>query len=185
MSGHILEQIEDWKLEAKLEDNARYFYHTKIVDRILKGKKLYVIGRKGTGKTAITENLVSRKDNGYFAQKLTFKNFPFNKLYELEDKGFNSPNQYITLWKYLIYSTTCKMLIQDESIDITTRNKLASLFPEDISNALPSAVARWTGFKFDLKILGNGVGVGANKEVLPQNLWVDFRIWRPEQLPGK
>jgi hypothetical protein len=20
--------------------------------------------------------------------------------------------------------------------------------------------------------------------VLPQNLWVDFRIWRPEQLPG-
>lgn len=23
-----------------------------------------------------------------------------------------------------------------------------------------------------------------NKSVLPQNLWVDFKAWRPEQLPG-
>ena len=128
MSNNILEQIEDWKLEAKLEDNTRYFYHTKIVDRIVNGKKLYVVGRKGTGKTAITENLVARQDHDYFAQKLSFKNFPFNMLYELEDKGFTSPNQYITLWKFLIYSSTCKMLIKDESIDLVTRNKLGRIY---------------------------------------------------------
>lgn len=175
MDSNLLEEIEDWKLEAKLEDNQRYFYHTKVVDRILKGKKLYVIGRKGTGKTAITENLVTRNENGYFAQKLTFKNFPFNKLYELEDKGYNSPNQYITLWKYIIYSTTCKMMIQDQSVDIVERNKLEKLFPEDISTALPSAVEKWTGFKFDIKILGNGIGIGANKnspECQHEN-WID------------
>jgi hypothetical protein len=174
MGFKLLEEIEDWKLEAKLEDNSRYFYHTKIVDRILKGKKLYIIGRKGTGKTAITENLVTRRENGYFAQKLTFKNFPFNKLYELEDKGYNSPNQYITLWKYVIYSTTCKMLINDHSIDLTTRTELEKLFPEDISNALPSAIERWTSFKFDVKILGNGIGLGANKESKANNgSWTD------------
>lgn len=164
MGNNLLDEIEDWKLDAKLEDNSRYFYHTKVVDRILKGKKLYVIGRKGTGKTAITENLITRSENDYFAQKLTFKNFPFNKLYELEDKGYTSPNQYITLWKYLIYSTTCKMLVKDQSIDNTIRDKLEKLFPEDISSALSSAVDRWTGFKFDIKILGNGVGLGVNKE---------------------
>ena len=50
----ILEEIEDWKLEAKLESSERYFYHTRIVDRIAAGKKCFVIGRKGTGKGYLT-----------------------------------------------------------------------------------------------------------------------------------
>ena len=39
MSKELLEQIEDWKLEAKLENTGRYFYHTRTVSRILKGQK--------------------------------------------------------------------------------------------------------------------------------------------------
>lgn len=160
----ILEEIEDWKLEAKLEDNERYFFHTRTVDRIVTGKKLYVIGRKGTGKTAITENLISQNDPMIFSQKLTFKNFPFNKFYELQDKGYTAPNQYITLWKYLIYSTTCKLLVGNHSVPAEVRDNLQKLFNDDISNALPNAVARWTGFKFDVKVLATGVAFAANKE---------------------
>lgn len=160
----IMTEIEDWKLEAKLEDNERYFYHTRIVDRILAGKKLYVIGRKGTGKTAITENLISQREPCTFSQKLTFKNFPFNKFYDLQDQGYTAPNQYITLWKYLIYSTTCKILIDNNGVADDVRDRLRELFNDDISNALPSAVERWTGFKFDVKVLSTGFGVGVNKE---------------------
>lgn len=171
----VLEEIEDWKLEAKLENNERYFYHTKIVDRISNGKKLYVIGRKGTGKTAITENLIGIRERGFFAQKLTFKNFPFNKLYELEDRGFTAPNQYITLWKYVIYSATCRMLISNDNVALEVREKLREIFNDDITNALPSAVERWTGFKFDVKILGTGIGGGVDKKVeTPENSsWID------------
>lgn len=172
---NVLEEIEDWKLEAKLEDNERYFYHTRIVDRITNGKRLYVIGRKGTGKTAITENLISNRDACTFSQKLTFKNFPFNKFYELEDKGFTAPNQYITLWKYLIYSTTCKLLIENNSVADDVRDKLRKLFNDDISSALPSAVERWTGFKFDVKVLEIGVAIGGNKGHVTQenSSWID------------
>lgn len=173
MNIGFLEEIEDWKLEAKLEDTERYFYHTRIVNRILKGQKLYLIGRKGTGKTAISEYLNSLKKHDYFSKKLTFKNFPFNKLYQLEDKGFNTPNQYITLWKYVIYSTVCQLMIKNEAIDLEVRNKLENLFNDDITNALPNAVERWTGFKFDVKILGNGFGVGGNKENSDNNNWID------------
>jgi len=171
----VLEEIEDWKLEAKLENNERYFYHTKIVDRISNGKKLYVIGRKGTGKTAITENLIGIRERGFFAQKLTFKNFPFNKLYELEDRGFTAPNQYITLWKYVIYSATCRMLVSNDNVALEVRDKLREIFNDDITNALPSAVERWTGFKFDVKILGTGIGGGVDKRVeTPENSsWID------------
>ncbi|MEJ2793256.1 hypothetical protein WAE56_07550 [Iodobacter sp. LRB] len=166
MSIELLEEIENWKLEAKLEDNERYFYHTRIVHKILKGQKLYVVGRKGTGKTAISEYLNSISEPNYFAQKLTFKNFPFNKLYELKDKGFTAPNQYITLWKYVIYSTVCQLMKNNPSIDLDSRDKLRDIFNDDIENALPNAVERWTGFKFDLKILGSGIGFGNNKETV-------------------
>ncbi|CAH1201949.1 conserved hypothetical protein [Candidatus Nitrotoga sp. BS] len=171
----VLEEIEEWKLEAKLEDNERYFYHTRTVDRIVNGKKLYIIGRKGTGKTAITENLITKKEACTFSQKLTFKNFPFNKFYELEDKGFTSPNQYITLWKYLIYSTTCKLLIENNSVAGDVRDKLKNLFNDDISSALPAAVERWTGFKFDVKILEIGFGIGGNKKhiTVENSNWIE------------
>ncbi|SIS82435.1 P-loop ATPase, Sll1717 family [Neptunomonas antarctica] len=166
MSIQLLEEIEDWKLEAKLEDSERYFYHTRVVSRILKGQKLYIVGRKGTGKTAISEHLATLKTSGLLPVKLTFKNFPFNKLYELQDKGFTQPNQYITLWKYVIYSTTCKLMADNPSIELETRQKLKKIFNDDIENALPSAVERWTGLAFDLKILGSGIGFGNTKETI-------------------
>ena len=166
-ANNVFEEIENWKLEAKLEDNSRYFYHTRIIDQILSGKKLYVIGRKGTGKTAITENLISRTENEYFARKLTFKNFPFNKLYELEDKGFSNPNQYITLWKYVIYATTCKMLIDNKNVSFESREKLKEIFPDNIESALASAVERWTSTGFNLNILGNGGGFNQGKTLQP------------------
>ena len=139
MSEDLLEELEEWKLEAKLESSKRYFYHTRVVDRLSKGKKSYVIGRKGTGKTAISQYLASSTAEGEFAQKLSFKNFPFNTLYELEDSGFTSPNQYITLWKYLIYSSICKMLSRNKSVDLGSRQKLQKLFNDDLESAFPSA----------------------------------------------
>lgn len=171
----VLSEIEDWKLEAKLEDNERYFYHSQIVQRISNGKKLYVIGRKGTGKTAIAQNLITEREACTFSQKLSFKNFPFNKFYELEDKGFSAPNQYITLWKYLIYSTTCKLLIENNSVPDEIREKLKKLFDDDISSALPAAIQRWTGFKFDVKILASGFAIAGDREhVKPDSSsWID------------
>ncbi|MCU8009804.1 hypothetical protein L5M11_20085 [Shewanella sp. SM87] len=166
MSIELLEAIEEWKLEAKLEDSERYFYHTRVVSRILKGQKLYIVGRKGTGKTAISEHLVTLSEPNFLSVKLTFKNFPFNKLYELQDTGFTKPNQYITLWKYVIYSTVCKLMANNQSIDLETRQKLQKIFNDDIEHALPSAIERWTGVKFDIKILGSGIGYGNNKETI-------------------
>ena len=76
----IREIAHNWKLEAKSEDVGRYFYHTNEVETILAGAKNYIIGRKGTGKTAISEFILGKGKNqdGIFCEKLSFKNFPFN-----------------------------------------------------------------------------------------------------------
>lgn len=154
----LLREIANWKLEAKLEDSERYFYHRAVVDGLVSGNKAYVIGRKGTGKTAITQHLIRKRSFDQFAQRLTFKNFPFNTLYDLKDDSFTRPNQYITLWKYVIYSTVCKMLIENQSVDSSIRVRLKELYDDDLDRALPKAVKRWTGGSFDIKILGTGFG---------------------------
>jgi hypothetical protein len=166
-----LEEIADnWRLDSKLEDNNRYFFHTAIVEKIMQGRISYIIGRKGTGKTAISEYMINLKKNNLFTQKLTFKNFPFNELYGLSDDRHNHPNQYITLWKYVIYSTLCKMMIESPYIEPDAKKKLKSLFgDDDIRNALPNAIQKWTAVNFSL----SSISVGMTKEFKDnQTSWI-------------
>ena len=111
----LIETIaKNWKLEAKLEQG-RYFYNYKEVQTILDNERCYVIGRKGTGKTAICNYIVKQNAFNVFSERLSFKNFPFNELYSLTNVKFTATNQYITLWKYLIYSTVCKLMVTNQS----------------------------------------------------------------------
>lgn len=72
----LIEEIqENWKLDAKTENSLQYFYHVKELERIINGKRSYVIGRKGTGKTAISMHINNQSDHSKFSEKLSFKNF--------------------------------------------------------------------------------------------------------------
>lgn len=97
-----LDEIENWKLEAKSENTERYFYHVQEVGSIVRGTSAYVIGRKGTGKTAIAEYLLRLKSYDTFAEKVTFKNFPFNELYGLKNTSYTPPNEYIIVASWSI-----------------------------------------------------------------------------------
>jgi hypothetical protein len=99
-----LRSISRWKLEAADENSSRYFYKMPNVDEVENGELCYVIGRKGAGKTAIAEHLRDKVDYNVFVRSLSFKNFPFNDLYKLEDASYTSPSQYTTIWKFVIYS---------------------------------------------------------------------------------
>ena len=61
MAFELLRELQNWKLEAKLEDSERYFFEVAEVDSVRRGSKSYVIGRKGTGKTAIGEKFLTQK----------------------------------------------------------------------------------------------------------------------------
>lgn len=99
---NVLETLKnissEWDIEAKQEDS-KFFYSFGIIDKIKNGKTRYVIGRKGMGKTAISEYLYSNHSELEFTDRLSFKSFPFNYLYGLEDNNYRKPNQYISIWK--------------------------------------------------------------------------------------
>ena len=153
----LLQEVSEWQLEAKSEDNYRYFYHLSEVDSILQGKKNYLIGRKGTGKTAISEHIAKMGDgkNGVFTEKLSFKNFPFNELYELNNTKYTPPNQYITLWKYLIYSFICRMMLKNPNINSDVRESLSLSYDLDPITRLPRIVEEWTSNDFEVLAIGN------------------------------
>jgi len=167
----ILDEVKEWKLEAKFENSERYFYHVGEVDNIARGSAAYVIGRKGTGKTAIGEYLLGLNRFDTFAEKATFKNFPFNDLYGFQNKAYTTPNQYITFWKYLIYSLVCKMMARNEAVDAETRLVLEKIYSPAPLKALEKWITRWTASDFTISILGNGGKVGLKEGSTSDQSW--------------
>jgi Cdc6-like AAA superfamily ATPase len=154
-----LQEISRWSIEAKEEDNDRYFFHFADVNLIENGRRNYVIGRKGTGKTAIAEHIHSQQSSNIFAKSLSFADFPFNILYECADKEYTPPNQYITIWEYVIYACICSMMATNHEISKTSPVNLANVFDVDIEKALSRSIKTITSPGFGINILG----VGATK----------------------
>ncbi|RYX80079.1 hypothetical protein EON83_30165 [bacterium] len=151
-----LEEIKEWKLEAGEEDNDRYFYHINEVDAVRRGDRNFVIGRKGSGKTAIAENISLLADYNIFVRRLSFKNFPFNELYKHKDAKFTS-SQYITFWKYVILSAVCEMMSKNENLDAEATLTLRKVFDLDFDTALSKSINRITSQSGGLTILRSGV----------------------------
>lgn len=83
-----------------------YFLDKNYWSKIINGKEFFVIGRKGTGKSAIYTWLFEQQYNkGILIENLSFKNFPFEKLLRLSDDDFSKPNQYQSIWRNIILLT--------------------------------------------------------------------------------
>lgn len=140
MVNVIKKIFDNWDTEASNEDADKYFFNYTEVDTILTGKKCFVIGRKGTGKTAICHHIEQINTYDSFTAKLSFKNFPFNLLYNCPDLNYQPKHRYITVWMELIYMNICKMFIKNESISQEIRDKLKTAFPHYIGGKLESEV---------------------------------------------
>lgn len=164
--SNLLRAVSSWKVEAKFEDVPRYFFQGEEFLRIMTGDYSLVIGRKGTGKTAIAEFIcraegkdLGEKERNYQSHKLSFKNFPFNELYKLSDDRFTHPNQYITIWKYVILSFVCRMIGENPKTDPLVSRQLNQALGNNADVNLASLIRNWTLSKIDLSIMGSGGGI--------------------------
>lgn len=167
-----LKEIASWSIDAKLEDNERYFYKTFEVDMLLNGDKSYVIGRKGTGKTAIAKFLKSHVSYDFFAQDISLKNFPFNELYSLKDAAYTNPNEYITIWKFIIYMELLSLMRKNQALSVTFRKDIDSLFPKKPTQGFSRRIKSITSkaFNLDAKVLSYSQGAEYTKEDLS---WIE------------
>lgn len=163
---------KEWKLESKEED-PKYFCYIDEVQMLLNGDKNIVVGRKGEGKTAIAQYIYNINEHNVFSTQLTFKNFPFNKLYELSNSQYTSPNQYVSIWKYIIFTTICKLMIKNNNIENSLVNKLKKIFFDDEQKTLENMIKKYTVKGFGLNIATAGINIdreGINTEIE----WLDL-----------
>jgi len=163
-----LKEIADWKLEAADEDNGRYFYILPGVKSVQSGERSYVIGRKGSGKTAVAEHIRGLEGPRTFVRSLSFKNFPFNELYKMEDKSYTSPSQYTTIWKHIIYSAICSAMAKNAAIDPTISSELEKHFAIDVDRGLARSINKISDKAGGFTLFGAG-GNASIKQVTVAN----------------
>ena len=117
--------------EAKGDDKLNsYFIEIPEYNGIKNGEFRYIIGRKGTGKTAIIEQLTNeisaRHDCLY--KYLSLKNFPIQALRGMKDRTQGNKSQFVPIWSFLILTELCKLLVKDEGISDYQNVKELHLF---------------------------------------------------------
>jgi hypothetical protein len=79
-------------------------------------ERFLVLGRKGSGKTAIFKRLITEKAPTYFAYGHSFDDYPWHHHDLQAQLGVPEERRYIHSWKYLILLSLGKILInQDQS----------------------------------------------------------------------
>ena len=134
-SNPKMPDITDWLPEFKVSaesdrDLMRYFVKTPLLDRVLRGGRWMVIGRKGTGKTAIYEYLRQATPvelDGHKTIALSFKDYPWpiQRLYR--ESMESEISSYQRSWRYIIIVKCLAGLI--EAMEKKGR------LPSDIKNA--------------------------------------------------
>ena len=131
----------DWgEDEAKNDDSLeRYFVEFPGFNEVLEGKKRYIIGRKGTGKTAILQKirLQSCSDPLSFYADISLRDFPLNDFKSLGDRSLQDKSKYVSAWKFILLMEFAGLIIQDNSIvEFDVLEALKSLIDQNFPNGI-------------------------------------------------
>ena len=113
----LLKQVNFGDIDGLYDPNINeYFIDNHYKSSILKENAYFVIGRKGTGKSALYNWLHRNQvEDGIMVSNKSFNDFPFEKLLQLSDDDFAKPNQYQSIWKNIIFSELAVLLTSDQS----------------------------------------------------------------------
>jgi len=163
-----LNNVDFKYIEAERDPNlTRYFIETESFHRIFKGDKMYVIGRKGTGKSSIYAAILNMpKSQQYAVVGLTFDKYPWQLHNKIKDETKSQDSAHIAAWRYIILIELAKLLL-DEAKDSGKKSdelKKVAKFVEDaygtprpsLDDLLPALVDRIRRIrKLELPSLGH------------------------------
>ncbi len=151
MKTAIREIYEDWDIDAKKEDISRYYFQPSDLDQVLKGSRPIVVGRKGTGKTAMFEYIKTLSGPKCHVSANSFTGLPITSLLEFRDEGMESGSDYISLWTFIILKELCKLVARSESAKGLGLSEIRKIFPPFADSKLKSAFDGSSNFR--VKIL--------------------------------
>lgn len=106
------------------------FQNHNSYNEIKEFQKYIVLGRKGTGKTAIFKKFLNQKRHDYFSFGHTFSDYPWHYHDKQAKIGVPDFDKFTHSWKYLILMSLSKILLnQDQSLpfDDSSLDKLSKI----------------------------------------------------------
>lgn len=84
---------------------------------IVKFKRFLIIGKKGSGKTAIFKKIISTRNDDVFSFGHTFSDYPWHFHQQQAKAGITNDDKFTHSWKYLILISLSKIALnQDNSL---------------------------------------------------------------------
>lgn len=140
----------------------QYFLDNNYWDKVINGNYFFISGRKGTGKSAIYRMIEEQSlSEGVIVHNTDFGDFPFNKLLQMNDDNFSKPNQYQSIWRYMILIDFAKILSNnplpgdegnihyqeiDSFVNNCIGNSITDLYKETITNTKKTELGITTRF---------------------------------------
>lgn len=100
------------------KDFVKYFYTWKWYQAKLEELKYWlVLWRKWTGKSILWWYFHKKlkENSNKFSKVISYRDFKYNLLLDLEDNDIK-PNQYISIWKFILFIYLGKLLLENESL---------------------------------------------------------------------
>lgn len=137
MSDFAIEKLwfgsDDAELEEKRGFLNKVFLRTSIYNRVKNAQREIVIGRKGTGKSAICLMLKNAlESDGGKVLLITPKSLSQTKIEKLRLNSINEDDAYIMGWKYALLTTVglevIKLARESKSKKLTKQTKSSLLY---------------------------------------------------------
>ena len=109
----LIERVAAWKADTENEESGSFFLENDAFKRTMSGNQFILVGRKGTGKTAIGKNICSNNKG----VMLNFDSFHFQGLVDFRDHGHNVEYQYKAIWDYIILSNVIEIMYNSKKFE--------------------------------------------------------------------
>lgn len=166
MSLHA--QIETFGDVAAEEDDAilSYFVKTAAVAQIEDGEAIVVLGRKGSGKTALARYFADPRP-GLLTTSLSLRDYPWGIHERRRNLGASEIEAYVSSWRYLIAVKALSLLISTYGLKPNTdAQRAANKFLHDnygganpaLADILQPKKLKLSKSSFSPSIMGNSIG---------------------------
>lgn len=136
-----------------------YFVEFPEYNEILPGNKRYIIGRKGTGKSAILTKirLECQSNSSYFHGDISLRDFPLADFRTLGDRSQQNKAKFVAIWKFLLFTEIAQLITKEQTNSDSgalqeLRQFLKVNFPDGISIANTVTTLRANGSKVSLNM---------------------------------
>lgn len=153
--------------DVAAEDDAvlDYFLTTDAVDRVKNNEVFLLLGRKGSGKTAIVRYF-TESDQGTPSRAINLRGYPWNVHASRIDRGASEVEAYVAAWRYLIAVELASLAYAESSNQSHPQGKAIKKYFDDnydgiepkLSDILRPSKLKLSEISIDPSIMGNKLG---------------------------